>query len=69
VQFQSYKYGYIDDTEFWYNPSKKQFDIRSASRLGQSGLGVNAKRLEYIGGRLEKEYGWKLNRRKNGSLA
>lgn len=68
VQFQSYKYGYIDDTEFWFNPEKKQFDVRSASRLGQSDLGVNAKRLECIGGRLEKEFGWKLKRRKSGAL-
>jgi len=68
VQFQSFRAGYIDDTEFWYNPEKKQFDVRSASRLGQSDLGVNAKRLEYIGGRLEKEFGWKLRRRKSGSL-
>jgi uncharacterized protein (DUF1499 family) len=68
AQFQSYKSGYIDDVEFWFNPEKKQFDVRSASRLGQSDLGVNAKRLEYIGGRLEKEFGWKLKRRKSGSL-
>lgn len=68
VQFQSYKYGYIDDVEFWFNPSKQKFDVRSASRLGQSDLGVNAKRLEYIGGRLESEFGWKLQRRKTGSL-
>jgi uncharacterized protein (DUF1499 family) len=68
VQFQSYKSGYIDDTEFWFNPENKQFEVRSASRLGQSDLGVNAKRLEYVGGRLEKEFGWKLKRRKNGSL-
>ena len=33
-----------------------------------SDLGVNAKRLDYIGTRLEKEYGWVLERRKNGSL-
>jgi len=68
VQFQSYKNGFIDDVEFWYNSNNKLFDIRSASRVGQSDLGVNAKRLEYIGTRLEKEFGWKLNRRKNGSL-
>jgi uncharacterized protein (DUF1499 family) len=68
VQFQSYKNGYIDDVEFWYNPTKQRFDVRSGSRLGLSDLGVNAKRLEYIGGRLEKEFGWKLTRRKNGAL-
>jgi len=68
VQFQSYKAGYIDDFEVWLNPEKGQFDVRSASRLGMSDLGVNAKRLDYIGTRLEKEYGWVLERRKNGSL-
>lgn len=68
VQFQSYKSGYIDDVEFWFNPEKSEFDVRSASRLGQSDLGVNAKRLEYIGGRLENEFGWKLKRRTSGSL-
>jgi len=68
VQFQSYKAGYIDDVEFWYNPQSNKFDVRSASRLGMSDLGVNGKRLNYIGSRLEKEFGWVLERRKNGSL-
>lgn len=68
VQFQSYKAGYVDDWELAFNPEKKLFDVRSASRLGMSDLGVNAKRLDYIGTRLEKEYGWVLERRKNGSL-
>ena len=68
VQFQSYKAGYIDDFEVAFNPEKELFDVRSASRLGMSDLGVNAKRLDYIGTRLEKEYGWVLERRKNGSL-
>jgi len=68
VQFQSYKAGYIDDFECWFNPQSQKFDVRSSSRLGMSDLGVNAKRLEYIGGRLEREFGWTLERRKNGSL-
>ena len=68
VQFQSYKAGYIDDFECWFNPQSQKFDVRSSSRLGMSDLGVNAKRLEYIGGRLEMEFGWTLERRKNGSL-
>ena len=62
VKFQCYKNGFIDDVEFSYNPSKKRFDIRSASHLGQLDLGVNAKRLDYIGTRLENEFGWKINR-------
>lgn len=68
VQFQSYKAGYIDDFECWYNPESKKFDVRSSSRIGYSDLGVNAIRLEYIGNRLEKEYGWTLERRRNGKL-
>jgi uncharacterized protein (DUF1499 family) len=68
VQFQSYKAGYIDDFECWFNPESKKFDVRSSSRVGYSDLGVNALRLEYIASRLEKEYGWTFERRKNGKL-
>ena len=68
VQFQSYKAGYIDDFECWYNPSSKKYDVRSSSREGYSDLGVNAKRLEYIAKRLEQEHGWTMDRRKNGML-
>ena len=68
VQFQSYKAGYIDDFECWFNPQSKKFDVRSSSRVGYSDLGVNALRLEYIANRLEKEHGWTFERRKNGKL-
>lgn len=68
VQFQSYKAGYIDDFECWFNPESKKFDVRSSSRVGYSDVGVNALRLEYIANRLEKEYGWTFERRKNGKL-
>lgn len=68
VQFQSYKAGYIDDFECWFNPESKKFDVRSASKVGYSDLGVNAQRLEYIANRLENEYGWTIERRKNGRL-
>jgi len=69
VQFQSYKAGYIDDFECWYNPKSGLFDVRSSSRVGYSDLGVNNLRLEYIAGRLEKEFKWTFERRRNGSLA
>mmetsp|Transcript_20317 Transcript_20317/g.44212 ORF Transcript_20317/g.44212 Transcript_20317/m.44212 type:complete len:299 (+) Transcript_20317:118-1014(+) len=68
VQFQSYKAGYIDDFECWFNPESQKFDVRSSSRVGYSDLGVNAIRLEYIANRLEKECGWTFERRKNGKL-
>jgi uncharacterized protein (DUF1499 family) len=69
VQFQSYKAGYIDDFECWFNPKSGKFDVRSSSRVGYSDLGVNAARLEYIAGRLEKEFKWTFERNKNGLLA
>eukprot|EP00578_Thalassiosira_sp_NH16_P010587 CAMPEP_0181113742 /NCGR_PEP_ID=MMETSP1071-20121207/20509_1 /TAXON_ID=35127 /ORGANISM="Thalassiosira sp., Strain NH16" /LENGTH=226 /DNA_ID=CAMNT_0023197799 /DNA_START=198 /DNA_END=878 /DNA_ORIENTATION=- len=69
VQFQSYKMGYIDDFECWYNDKSGKFDVRSASREGYSDLGVNRKRLEYIAARLEKEFGWTFERERDGSLA
>jgi len=69
VQFQSYKAGYIDDFECWYNPKKGQFDVRSSSRVGYSDLGVNNLRLEYIARRLGEEFKWTFERSGNGMLA
>mmetsp|Transcript_37689 Transcript_37689/g.80517 ORF Transcript_37689/g.80517 Transcript_37689/m.80517 type:complete len:248 (-) Transcript_37689:67-810(-) len=68
VQFQSYKAGYIDDFECWFNPKSGKFDVRSSSRVGYSDLGVNSARLEYIAGRLEKEFKWTFERSRNGLL-
>jgi uncharacterized protein (DUF1499 family) len=40
--------GYVDDVEFWLDPTTSVIHVRSASRLGQSDLGVNRKRVEEI---------------------
>ena len=40
--------GFVDDAEFYFPPGKKVIEIRSASRLGESDLGVNRRRLEQI---------------------
>jgi uncharacterized protein (DUF1499 family) len=40
--------GFIDDVEFYFNPETQLIDVRSASRLGESDLGVNRKRIEQI---------------------
>jgi uncharacterized protein (DUF1499 family) len=40
--------GFVDDVEFYFNPDTKQIDIRSASRIGESDLGVNRQRIEQI---------------------
>lgn len=40
--------GFVDDLEFLYQPGSDRIDVRSASRLGYSDMGVNRKRIEAI---------------------
>lgn len=40
--------GFIDDVEFYFPNGIKEIEMRSASRLGESDLGVNRRRLEQI---------------------
>ncbi|MEM9274606.1 MAG: DUF1499 domain-containing protein [Cyanobacteria bacterium P01_F01_bin.143] len=40
--------GFIDDAEFYFPVDNNVIEIRSASRLGESDLGVNRRRLEQI---------------------
>ena len=39
---------YVDDVEFWFDPGNNVIQVRSASRLGESDLGVNRKRIEEV---------------------
>lgn len=39
---------YVDDVEFWFDPNQNVIQVRSASRLGKSDLGVNRKRIEAV---------------------
>jgi uncharacterized protein (DUF1499 family) len=39
---------FVDDVEFWVNPTKGVIDVRSASRLGREDFGVNRQRIEAI---------------------
>jgi uncharacterized protein (DUF1499 family) len=48
VEFKSALMGFVDDVEFYLNKDKNVIEVRSASRLGQSDLGVNRKRVESI---------------------
>ncbi|OIP76781.1 MAG: hypothetical protein AUK48_05305 [Oscillatoriales cyanobacterium CG2_30_44_21] len=48
AEFTSALMGYVDDVEFYLNAEKGTIDVRSASRLGQSDLGVNRDRVETI---------------------
>ncbi|HEY9596037.1 MAG TPA: DUF1499 domain-containing protein, partial [Cyanophyceae cyanobacterium] len=40
--------GFVDDVEFFLDDNANVIQVRSASRLGESDLGVNRKRIETI---------------------
>jgi uncharacterized protein (DUF1499 family) len=46
--FQTRLMGFVDDVEFFYAPEQSLIHVRSASRVGQSDLNANRKRLEII---------------------
>ena len=48
AEFTSQMMGYVDDVEFLVDDNAKVIHVRSASRLGQSDIGVNRKRIESI---------------------
>ena len=48
AEFTSKLMGFVDDVEFYLDAAPKIIHVRSASRLGQSDLGVNRKRIETI---------------------
>ena len=49
VEFRSKWFRFVDDVEFWLPEDQPRvIQIRSASRLGYSDLGVNRKRMEQI---------------------
>jgi uncharacterized protein (DUF1499 family) len=39
---------FVDDLEFWFNPTRGVIEVRSASRLGREDFGVNRQRIEAI---------------------
>jgi uncharacterized protein (DUF1499 family) len=48
VEFASKLMGFVDDVEFYFENDGKFIQVRSASRLGESDLGVNRQRIEEI---------------------
>ncbi len=48
AEFSSKLMGFVDDVEFSLDPSAQLIQVRSASRLGESDLGVNRDRVESI---------------------
>ncbi|SDY35092.1 DUF1499 domain-containing protein [Nitrosomonas sp. Nm58] len=53
VQFTTRIMKFVDDAEFWFDPVAHVIQVRSASRLGKSDLGMNRKRIEAIRAQLE----------------
>jgi uncharacterized protein (DUF1499 family) len=52
AEFASAFWGFVDDVEFLLDNNSKVIHVRSASRLGQSDMGVNRKRIETIRAKL-----------------
>lgn len=48
AEFASKLMGFVDDVEFLLDDGAKVIHVRSASRLGQSDMGVNRQRIEII---------------------
>lgn len=48
AEFKSALLRFVDDVEFLFDDNGKRIDVRSASRVGYSDLGVNRKRIEEI---------------------
>lgn len=48
VEFTSKLMGFVDDVEFYFDGDNQPIQVRSASRLGESDLGVNRQRIEEI---------------------
>ncbi len=56
AEFTSGIMGFVDDVEFQLDEAAKVIHVRSASRLGQSDLGVNRKRIETIRTQFQKDF-------------
>lgn len=48
AEFTSAIMGFVDDVEFYFDRAANVVQVRSASRLGESDLGVNRQRIEAI---------------------
>ena len=48
AEFRSKMFRFVDDVEFLVDAREGHIDVRSASRVGYSDMGVNRKRIEEI---------------------
>ena len=54
AEARSFIFRFVDDVEFFFPAAEKLIHVRSASRVGNSDLGVNRKRVEDIRKRFAK---------------
>jgi uncharacterized protein (DUF1499 family) len=52
AQFTTRVMRFVDDVEFWFDPTAQVIQVRSASRLGSKDFGANRDRIEAIRRRL-----------------
>ena len=52
AQFTTPLMRFVDDVEFWFDPTAGVVQVRSASRVGRKDFGVNRARIENIRARL-----------------
>jgi uncharacterized protein (DUF1499 family) len=52
AEFRSRWLGFVDDAEFWVDPSAGVIQVRSASRLGRNDFGANRAHIEALRARL-----------------
>jgi len=62
VEFRTAVFRFVDDVEFLFDEKEHTIQIRSASRVGYSDLGVNRRRVEKIRDLFGKESGTLLSR-------
>ncbi|MHC5614853.1 MAG: DUF1499 domain-containing protein [Nostoc sp.] len=53
IEFKSALLGFVDDVEFYLDRNANVIQVRSASRLSESDLGVNPQRIETIRAKLK----------------
>ena len=62
VEYKSKVFGFVDDVEFWFPPDdetrRSRVEYRSASRVGESDLDANRKRIKCLRQAFAPE-GWK----------
>jgi uncharacterized protein (DUF1499 family) len=54
AEAKSLIFRFVDDVEFYFPVDQNIIHVRSASRVGQSDMGVNRKRVEEIRWRFDK---------------